>query len=51
MEQNYDDKIKEVKSSLNKLESKKNKNKSFNKKREGSSLNTKRSIIGNSWNR
>ena len=43
MEQNYDDKIKEVRSSLNKLESK--------KKREGSSLNTKRSIIGNSWNR
>lgn len=51
MEQNYDEKIKEVKNSLNKLESKKNKKKFLNKKRESSSFNTERSIIRNSWNR
>ena len=45
MEQNYDDKIKEVKSSLNKLESKKNKTNSLTRKERAAHLIQKGALL------
>ena len=45
MEQNYDEKIKEVKSSLNKLESKKNKTKSLTRKERAAHLIQKGALL------
>jgi len=45
MEQNYDEKIKEVKSSLNKLESKKNKTNSLTRKERAAHLIQKGALL------
>ena len=45
MEQNYDDKIKEVKNSLNKLESKKNKTNSLTRKERAAHLIQKGALL------
>ena len=45
MEQNYDDKIKEVRSSLNKLESKKNKKNSLTRKERAAHLIQKGALL------
>ena len=45
MEQNYDDKIKEIKSSLNKLESKKNKTNSLTRKKRAAHLIQKGALL------
>jgi len=45
MEQNYDDKIKEVRSSLNKLESKKNKTNSLTRKERAAHLIQKGALL------
>ena len=45
MEQNYDDKIKEVKNSLNKLETKKNKTNSLTRKERAAHLIQKISLL------